>query len=85
MTNEQVRGSVKWFNTEKGYGFITVQGREKDVFFHAKQWNSAAMNGLPVEGETLTFVVAPGPKGDFATNITRTNGASGAIGQSKAT
>ena len=73
---EKVQGVCKWFNTEKGYGFITVTGREKDIFFHAKQWNAASMQGLPVEGEALIFVVAQGPKGDFATNITRKNGVS---------
>ena len=72
MSDEQISGSVKWFNKDKGYGFITVDGQVKDVFFHAKQWNAAASGSLPVEGETLKFTVAQGPKGPFATNILRT-------------
>lgn len=67
-------GKVKWYNADKGYGFIQVDGREKDIFFHAKQWNSSGITGLPIEGELLNFVVDQGPKGDFATTISR-NGA----------
>lgn len=69
--SEQIVGLVKWFNGIKGYGFITVAGREKDIFFHAKQWNLASPGTKPVEGEQLTFVIADGPKGPFATNIAR--------------
>lgn len=65
------RGKVKWYDTVKGYGFIQVEGREKDIFFHAKQWNAAALNSLPVDGEGLDFIIADGPKGPYATEIKR--------------
>lgn len=64
-------GVIKWYNGTKGYGFIKVEGREKDIFFHAKQWNTAAMKTPPVEGEKLTFTIVDGPKGAYATNLVR--------------
>jgi cold shock protein len=64
-------GQVKWYDQVKGYGFIKVDGREKDIFFHAKQWNLAALNSLPVDGETLHFTIEEGPKGAFAKEIVR--------------
>jgi cold shock protein len=67
----RITGKVKWFDSVKGYGFIQVDGREKDIFFHAKQWNSASGGSLPVEGETLVFTEEQGPKGAFATEIAR--------------
>ena len=81
MSDGNMRGAVKWFNKTKGYGFITVDGQVKDVFFHAKQWNVAAPGSLPVEGETLTFIIVNGEKGPFATDIART-GAPGVTGSS---
>ena len=74
MSDAQVRGSVKWYNQSKGYGFITVDGQVKDVFFHAKEWNTVASGSVPVEGEALTFNIAQGPKGPYATNILRIGG-----------
>lgn len=68
---DKVGGSVKWYDSEKGYGFIAVTGRSKDIFFHAKQWNASGNSTPPVENEPLTFEVSEGPKGDFATNIAR--------------
>jgi CspA family cold shock protein len=67
----KISGTIKWYNTQKGYGFIKVDGRDKDIFFHAKQWNVIASNSPPIEGEKLTFVIADGPKGAYATDIVR--------------
>ena len=67
-------GVCKWYNTTKGYGFIKVEGREKDIFFHAKQWNITAPGSPPVEGERLYFVIVDGPKGAYATDINRIGG-----------
>jgi cold shock protein len=57
-------GTVKWFNSEKGFGFIEVEG-EKDVFVH-----SSALQGKTLdEGQKVQFEVEKGPKGLQATNI----------------
>ena len=59
-------GTVKWFNTEKGYGFIEAEG-EKDVFVHSK-----AVQGEQItEGDKVSFDVEQGQKGLQATNVSK--------------
>lgn len=70
-TNTKLKGQIKWYNSTKGYGFIKVEGREKDIFFHAKAWNLLGITVLPTEGETLAFTLVEGPKGAFATELER--------------
>ncbi|MFJ9760525.1 cold-shock protein [Streptomyces sp. NPDC101149] len=62
-------GIVKWFNAEKGFGFIAQDGGP-DVFAH---YSSIQGNGFRelVEGERVTFEVAQGQKGPQAENIVR--------------
>lgn len=71
MAEEKTAGTVKWFNVEKGYGFIAVNGMEKDVFLHVKQLRSAGIMGSPAEGEPLNFIMKDGPRGKFAADITK--------------
>lgn len=59
-------GTVKWFNTEKGYGFIEVEG-EKDVFVHSK----AVQGDQLSEGDSVSFDTEQGQKGLQATNVTK--------------
>lgn len=66
----KIQGRIKWYNGTKGYGFLEVTGREKDVFFHAKAWN-AVSSTPPVDGETIAFTEVAGPKGAFATELER--------------
>jgi CspA family cold shock protein len=58
------QGSVKWFNNEKGYGFIAVDGGQ-DVFVHYSAIQSDGYRSLD-EGQRVEFEVAQGPKGPQA-------------------
>jgi len=63
-----MRGTVKWFNPEKGFGFITGEDGA-DVFAHFSQINKEGFKTLG-EGQSVSFDVAQGPKGLQAENIT---------------
>jgi CspA family cold shock protein len=69
-------GRVKWFNPDKGYGFIEVQG-ERDVFVH---WSAIQMEGYKSldEGEEVEFEIVQSDRGPQAANVTRPGGATGA-------
>ena len=60
-------GTVKWFNAEKGFGFITKENGE-DVFAHFSQIQKDGFKSLE-EGEAVSFDVVEGDKGPQATNI----------------
>ncbi len=62
-----MNGKVKWFNAEKGYGFITSENG-KDIFAHFSQIKKDGYKALE-EGELVTFDVTEGQKGPQATNI----------------
>ncbi|GAA1740114.1 cold-shock protein [Microbacterium paludicola] len=59
------QGTVKWFNAEKGYGFITVADGSQDVFVH---YSNIEMSGFRVleEGQAVEFNVGTGQKGPQA-------------------
>ena len=63
-----VNGTVKWFNTEKGFGFITTE-EGKDVFVHFSQINKSGFKTLE-EGEKVSFRIAEGAKGPQAEEVT---------------
>ena len=54
--------------TDKGFGFITREGEEKDLFFHSNELVGVEFNDLK-EGQKVTFEVAEGPKGLNATKV----------------
>lgn len=56
--------------TDRGYGFISREGQEKDLFFHANELQNVQFNDLK-EGDAVTFDVTEGPKGQNATNINK--------------
>ena len=68
MSGEAVSGTVKWFNDEKGYGFIEREGG-KDVFVHYSAINGSGRKTLS-EGQAVTMEVTQGQKGPQAENVT---------------
>lgn len=62
-------GTVKWFNAEKGYGFITVDGSEQDVFVHYTEIQMDGYRSLS-EGQQVEFNVGQGEKGPQAEAVT---------------
>lgn len=63
------KGTVKWFNTSKGYGFIT-QEDGTDIFVHFSAVQGDGFKSLD-EGQAVEFEVTQGPKGAQATNVTK--------------
>ena len=63
-------GTVKFFNTSKGFGFIAPEGGAKDVFVHATALEAAGMTSLN-EGDKVSFDIQPDAKGSKAVNIKR--------------
>jgi CspA family cold shock protein len=63
-------GTVKWFNTTKGYGFITPDDGGKDVFVHITAVEQAGMGSL-VEGQRIGFQVIPDRRGMKAVDLVR--------------
>ena len=62
-------GTVKWFDSKKGFGFIQPDGGNKDVFVHVSAVEQAGLNGLS-DGQKLSFEMAKGKDGrDSATNL----------------
>ncbi|AMB42397.1 cold-shock protein [Arthrobacter sp. TES] len=61
-------GTVKWFNAEKGYGFITVDDSGDDVFVH---WSAIQMDGYRAleEGQRVEFELGEGLKGPQAESV----------------
>jgi cold shock protein len=65
--SERVKGVVKWFSPEKGYGFITLENGP-DVFVHYSAIQSKGYRTLE-EGAEVEFEVVEGPKGKQASNV----------------
>ena len=63
------RGKVKWFNNQKGYGFITPENG-KDVFVHFSAVKADGYRTLD-EGQEVEFEIQMGPKGEQAVNVVR--------------
>jgi cold shock protein len=61
-------GTIKWFNRERGYGFIALANGGKDVFVHASALERSGIEGLS-EGQTVVVDVVAGRKGPEATRV----------------
>lgn len=61
-------GTVKWFNNAKGYGFVTPDQGEQDVFIHFSAINMDGYKTLK-EGQKVQFELEEGPKGLHAANL----------------
>ena len=62
------QGAVKWFNSEKGYGFIAQDGGGADVFVHYSAIDSQGYRSLE-EGQRVEFEITQGPKGPQAEQV----------------
>lgn len=63
------KGKVKWFNSQKGFGFIEMENG-KDIFVHHNEIQGQGYKSLD-EGEEVEFEIRQGPKGDQATNVVK--------------
>lgn len=63
------QGTVKWFNSDKGFGFIAPDDGGADVFVHFSEIQSSGFRSLD-EGQKVSYTVAQGAKGPQATGVT---------------
>ena len=66
-----MNGTVKT-KTDRGFGFIAVEGEEKEIFFHSNDLNGVSFEELN-EGDSVTFEIAQSDKGPNAKNVQRAN------------
>ncbi len=65
-----MEGTIKTLISDKGFGFITVDGEDKDLFFHKNELKNVGYEDLKVD-DKVSFEKADSPKGPNAINITR--------------
>lgn len=63
------KGTVKWFNAKKGFGFIQMEGG-KDIFVHHSEIESQGFRSLD-EGDEVEFEIRDSPKGEHAAKVTK--------------
>jgi cold shock protein len=69
--NNRIQGTVKWFNGEKGYGFITPDDGSKDLFVHYSAIQSGGQFANLDEGQRVEMTREQGPKGPQAANVVK--------------
>ncbi|OGQ04878.1 MAG: cold-shock protein [Deltaproteobacteria bacterium RIFCSPLOWO2_12_FULL_44_12] len=65
------KGTVKWFNDSKGFGFITPENGGKDLFVHYSNISGDGGYKSLAEGQTVEFSIGQGPKGEYATEVAK--------------
>jgi CspA family cold shock protein len=69
MSN-RYNGTVKWFNSEKGFGFIQLEDGSKDVFVHYREVKTNGYGRVSLEdGQKVSFEIGSNEKGDFAKSV----------------
>jgi CspA family cold shock protein len=63
------KGTVKWFNADKGFGFITPEDGGKDLFVHHSEINSGGRCAALNDGQAVEYEVSQGKKGPCATKV----------------
>ncbi|MGV7229973.1 MAG: cold-shock protein [Nitrospirales bacterium] len=63
------KGTVKWFNDEKGFGFITPEDGSKDLFVHHSEIQADGGHSTLKDGQDVEFEVGQGAKGPCANNV----------------
>jgi CspA family cold shock protein len=63
------KGTVKWFDADKGFGFITPEGGGNDLFVHCSEIKSGGGHATPSEGQAVEFNIGEGKKGPCAHNV----------------
>lgn len=63
------KGTVKWFSADKGYGFITPESGDKDLFVHHSEIQTSGGYATLNDGQEVEFEVGEGKKGPCATNV----------------
>ena len=66
--NNKVKGTVKWFNDQKGFGFLAPEDGSKDVFVHQSAILATGFRSLS-EGDRVEFSIEQGPKGPSAAGV----------------
>jgi CspA family cold shock protein len=68
--SDRQKGTVKWFNNAKGFGFITMADRPDDIFVHFRAIQGDGYRSLN-EGQEVEFILVEGPKGLQAEEVTK--------------
>ena len=68
--SSRYNGTVKWFNSEKGFGFIQIEDTNKDVFVHYKEINQTGYGRVSLnENQKVSFELGKNEKGEYAKNV----------------
>jgi CspA family cold shock protein len=70
MATQQVKGTVKWFNDAKGFGFVQAEAIQGDIFVHYSAIQGDGFKTLS-EGQPVEFELVTGPKGPQAYNVVK--------------